>query len=278
MEVIINIFRREFISMKSENMNRKVFAAATALTLAASALALSVSAINYGDDPDYPNPDTGSYSGGGSYSAKHNPSKKTEEGKSEASILTADTVGDAITNVEGNKITVEMAKDKNGNLTLMEDTIAAIAGSNVEVTVDVQPDSKGDLGYSVGIDPAKVKDIKGSVNIGMKVYKVKKMSSVDDIKVPSNAVIIKPKASGDFGVTLKVTVPKSAFEGMTASKIRPYAISGTGKNKKVVMLPDDAYTVNDDGSITILIDSGDATIAFSDKDIAKAAEKHGLVS
>lgn len=275
-EVIINFFRKEEKTM-NENRVRKAAASVLALAMAASLTAVLAGANDYPDNPHYPEAPSGSYS------APKNKIKETkaedeseaveeQNEETEASILTADTVKDALENADSGEVAIGLAEDDKGNVTLMEDTIAAIAKSGTEVTIVVSPKSENEIAYSVSIDPNMINDINGSLNIGMDVIKLEKKSLVSGVKVPADAVVIKTKAKGDFGATLKVTVPKSAFSKMNAAQVRPYAISGKGENKKVVQLPDDAYVINADGSVTILIDDGNAIIVFSDTDIANAGK------
>ena len=283
--VIINIQRKEEDPMEAKRV-RKAAASVISLTVAASLAAVLAGANNYYGDPNYANAPSGAYSGGSgpvinSHSTGNSNSnanagaeEKTEE-TTEASILTAATVSDAIENVSGDNVTVDLTEDKNGNVTIMEDTIAAIANGATEIIIEVTPSSADEISYTVAIDPQSITDINGSLNIGMEITKPSKTTSVNGVKVPSNSVVITPKAKGNFGVTLSVTVSKDALGGMKATIVRPYAISGTGKKKKVVQLPKDSYRVNSDGSITVFIENGDASIVFSDKNIAKAAKKHG---
>lgn len=263
-----------------EKRVRKAAASVLALTVAASLTAILAGAMNYESPPNYNNPPVGSYSGGPvinshSNNQNNNNANAGKDENTEASILTAETVSGAIASGAGNNVTVGLTEDNHGNVTLMEDTIAAIANGATEVVIEVTPSSENEIAYTVGIDPQSITDVNGSLNIGMTIIKPSKMSSVNGVRIPSNSVVIKPKAKGDFGVTLRVNVPSSAFSGMKDENVRPYAISGTGKKKKVVQLPEDSYFVNTDGSVTVLLENGNATIVFSDKNIAKAAKKHG---
>lgn len=297
--------------MKADRISRKAAAAVLSLTLVASMSAVLATATDYATSPDYNQPRESTYSsgsdssssgggsiasstgggassGGGSSTAGNNANtasnnnantasnNNASQGDSHedapaASILTAATVEAAINS--GNT-TVGLAEDNNGNVTLMEDTLAAIVESGVEVTIEVTPSSKNEIAYSVGIDPDMIPDdYSGSINIGMNISRGN--HSANGVRVPVRSVVVQPTASGDLGVTLQVTIPKKEFKNMKASKVRPYIITGTGKNKKVELMPKDAYKINNDGSITIYVDNGDAAIVLSDKNIAKAARKHG---
>lgn len=289
--------------MKADRISRKAAAAVLSLTLVASMSAVLATATDYATSPDYNQPRESTYSsgsdssssgggsiasstgggassGGGSSTAGNNANTASNNNASQgdshedapaASILTAATVEAAI---NSENTTVGLAEDNNGNVTLMEDTLAAIVESGVEVTIEVTPSSKNEIAYSVGIDPDMIPDdYNGSINIGMNISRGN--SSANGVRVPVRSVVVQPTASGDLGVTLQVTIPKKAFKNMKASKVRPYIITGTGKNKKVELMPEDAYKINNDGSITIYVDNGDAAIVLSDKNIAKAARKHG---
>ena len=251
----------------NEKRVRKAAASVLALTMAASLTAVFVGANNYYKPPNYQ-----PVSAGGSYSAPKNPQYKKEQ-KTTASILTAKTVVDAIKNANGKQAVVDLSKDNKGNVTVMEDAVAAIAKGDTDVAVRVSEYIGEESLYTVELAPGRINHIDGALNIGMNFVITKKMSRVNGIKVPSNTVVLSPKAKGEYGTTLKVTVSNKAFTKMKASKIRPYAIYGSGDNATVVRLADDEFVLNDDGSISILIDTGDAVIVYSDKDIVKANKK-----
>lgn len=241
----------------NEKRVRKAAASVLALTMAASLTAVFVGANDYHDNPNYP-----PASAGGSYSAPKNPKYKKDQ-NTKASILTADTVKDAIKNAKAGEAVISLSEDNKGNVTLMEDALAAIAKGKTEVAINV-----GGKNYSVAIDPELIDNIDGSLNVGMDVDIVDEGTSVDGVKVPAKVVVVKPKSKVKFGATLKVTVAKEAFDGMDVSKVRPYVISGKGKNKKVVPLGKDEYVVNTDGSISVLLDTGNVTIVFTDAQLS----------
>lgn len=246
----------------NEKRVRKAAASVLALTMAASLTAVFVGANNYYKPPNYQ-----PVSAGGSYSAPKNPKYKKDQ-NTKASILTADTVKDAIKNAKAGEAVISLSEDNKGNVTLMEDALAAIAKGKTEVAINVGGKNGKKSLYSVAIDPELIDNIDGSLNVGMDVDIVDEGTSVDGVKVPAKVVVVKPKSKVKFGATLKVTVPKEAFDGMDVSKVRPYVISGKGKNKKVVPLGKDEYVVNTDGSISVLLDTGNVTIVFTDAQLS----------
>lgn len=263
--------------MNIKKLGTKAVASVLTVATVASMAAISAGAADYGEDPHYSIPDNSSYTTPVIAAETANEAAEgTVEEKNEAadaSILTEETIAEAVAQaiLSGEDITVEMATDKKGNLTLMEDTIAKLVEGGIPVTLKVDAVKKGEMDYEVTIDPKDIKDV-GAMNLGMSIKKTSKVSSVNGVKVPTGAVVIKPKAKGDLGATVKVTVPKDAIAGMKVENVRLYAVSPDGS---VVKLPDNAIKINPDGSVEILVDTGDLDLVISDKDVAKAAKKHG---
>lgn len=277
-------------------MNMKVFsgkAAAVALTVAmvASMTAVSASAADYGKDPEYSQPDTSAYSsysgqgytsGGGAPSTTAAVTSGTNSQASagskpanaaSASILTAETVKEALAAaVDGAEAIIEMAEDKKGNVTVQEDTLAAIAEGDTAVTIQIKPNKKNELSYSVTIDPEFITDISGSFNVAMNIRKTKKLSSLSGVKIPTGSVIITPMASGDLGAALQVNLPKTALKGMKKSKVHLFEVYPDGTVKRV---PDDYFVIHEDGTATVLIDDVKGSWVLSTKDIEKTAKKYG---
>lgn len=285
--------------MNFKKFSGRVTAVAATMAVVASMSVISASAADYGTTPSYSAPDTSlvgtgvtvtptTYqvssddvvSGSGNVRSVETPStaesttdkedtSSTAVSSSNATILTSESVSTAINDAansgEGEAV-IEMASDKKGGVTLKEDTLAAIANSDVVVTI-VTASSSG-IEYAISIDPAEIANVDGSVNVGMNIEKPSKNAKVDGVPVPKNSLVIAPKAKGGLGMNVAVTLPASALNGMKANKVAVFAVD---KNGNVVKL-EDAIVFNDDGSFTINVD-GSVDLIISDKDIVKAAAK-----
>lgn len=256
--------------MNMKKISIKTAAMIFSFAAAASMTAASVGAANYGGGTvNNSKPDTSVH--GGSSNIKNNAEDKLPEAS--PVILTAETVTSAIEAAiaSGNgTATVQMSANSSGSVTIREDTVAAIVSGGIPVTIQVAPASGGSLGYSMVIDPAMITGINGSLNVGLNITKMDQMVTVNGgAYVPTNAVVITPWGSGSFGVTLQVRLKPSSLNGISKSKIKLFRIS---KNGTVTRVDDDAITVNSDGSVTVLIDSGDSLV-ISDKDLVKANQK-----
>lgn len=278
--------------MNMKKMSSKTAAILLTFAAAASMSAVTVGAADYGAPPDYAQPDTSAYtpgSAGGSSTAgsstETTATDTEDEEDAEEEETTAETVSapviltsevvtsaieDAIASGESS-VTIEMSANSSGNVTVQENTVAAIAASGVAVTIEVTPAEEGNLPYSVTIDPDMITDVSGNLNIGLDISKTDEMKTVKGgAYVPTNTVVITPSGDGDFGATLQVTLPSSALKGMKKSKVKLYAVD---KNGNVTKIDDDAIILNDDGSVTVLIDNGDSQLVISDKNLVKANEK-----
>ena len=271
--------------MRMKKISVKAAAAAIACAAAVSVTAFSAGAANYPNDPKYNPPDTTVYGppshdgnpGGSSNSNSNSNSGTTPSGTAAApaaspSVLTSTAVTNAINNAAASgssKANISMASNSSGSVTLREDTVAAIAKGKVEVDIQVKPCKDSLKPYTVGISPDMITDVNGAVNVGMLIEKTSELRTVNGVYVPTGAVIIKPVKKGRFGMTLKVTLSAEQFKDMSYDK-HLYAVYSNGS---VVRISDDAIVFNNDGTVTVKIDNGDASLVISDKDIEKADRK-----
>ena len=201
-----------------KKINKRI---ATALIAAAMFAFTSVaaSAADYGVTPSYPTP-----------SVPSTPS--TEEDKDVAgstedtavTVVTDDVVADIIA---AGETTIYAEADE---VVVTEAAIGAIAKSDDVVTIDT-----GD--YAIEIDPALIEEVK-EIDLTMVI-------TVEAEK----SVTIAPAQKGEFGMTVKVTVPAATVKGLDTDNLKLYYISDDGD----VTLIDDAIEVNADGSVSVTI-------------------------
>jgi Cu/Ag efflux protein CusF len=288
--------------MSTKKFNSRVAATALAMATMASMLAIPANAADYGTNPKYSEPSyadilgTGGIGGGsgganslyvganagGNGSGITTPATpspveivgKPSVTKDRGSVLTDSAVSDAVKDATaaGDVIaSVDMQEDKSGNVTLREDTLAALASGDVALSLNVKANSSKNMDYTVTVIPGLVEKVDGSVNLAMKVRKVKKISSVRGVKIPSNSVVVSAKAQADLGMAVAVTLPKDALDGLKQSQLSVYAIDADGA---VVDLGSDYILVGPDGSVTVALEDASTTLVISDKDIAAAAARH----
>jgi hypothetical protein len=282
--------------MSTKKFNSRVAATALAMATIASMLAIPANAADYGTDPRYSKPsytvtitgavDTGNqnigWNAGGNGTGIGSPSTpapveivgKPSVANNRGSVLTDKTVDEAVKKATsaGDVIaSVDMQEDKSGNITLREDTLAAVASGDVALSLNVKARSPKNMDYTVTVIPGLVEKVDGSANLAMKVRKVKKVSSVRGVKVPSNSVVVSAKAKADIGMAVAITLPKDALDGLKQSKLSVYAIGADGS---VVDLGSDYILVGPDGSVTVALEDASTTLVIADKDVAAAAARN----
>ncbi len=229
-----------------KKFSSKFIASAVMAVIAASAMAISSSAaIDYYDNPQYHVPEyTGNASGattGGSTAGSTDTGSQTDDDTTDETDTSESTVGsvvsesaveDAIESGDPILVTAE-----NGSATIQETAIGAIANSDSPVSFVVSDDASG-FDYVVTIDPDSIKEVK-AINIAVNLN-VGSFSGV-------NGVVIRPAQSGDFGMTLAITIPAAAVKDL--DEIKLFYISDDNQITDVT----DALTVNGDGSGTIAI-------------------------
>jgi hypothetical protein len=288
--------------MSTKKFNSRVAATALAMATMASMLAIPANAADYGNNPNYSAPSYTVAVGGGSGSGSGSDTNVKNYGEnaggngtglaspqtptpveivgkpavtaSKGSVLTDKAVDEAVKNAaaSGDVIaTVDMQEDKSGNVTLREDTLASVASGDVALSLNVKAKSANNMDYTVTVIPGLVEKVDGSVNLAFKVRKVKKISSVRGVKIPSNSVVVSAKAKSDIGMAVAITLPKDALDGLKQSKLSVYAIDANGA---VVDLGSDYVLVGPDGSVTVALEDASQTLVIADKDVAAAAARH----
>jgi len=125
-----------------------------------------------------------------------------------------------------------------GDFQIMKEALSEIAKANKTVTFVAD-------GYTITIDPKDITDSAKAINLKMSVKSAKKVEDID-----ATAVIIQPSASGNFGFSLTVKIPASAFAsaGVSAKNAKAYHVDGNGG---ITNLP---LTANADGSAYVKFD------------------------
>lgn len=253
-----------------KKLNAKFIATAVIASMVASAASISASAaINYGYAPYYPpavtvpttSPSTSSDTQAATTTTPATPATDDADEKDEgASVAGESAVEEAIKN--GGE--VEISVDDNGDATVLEAAIGAIAQGDKPVTFDVDTDEGVD--YSITIDPASITEVK-AINLAMVINVELNSTDVEGVDVPSGAIMIYPAQKGDFGMTLNVTIPASALKGINVENCQVYYVGDDNE----ISLVEDAITVNNDGSITVSI-SHASYYVVTDVDLEKAVD------
>jgi len=291
--------------MNFKKFGSRVAAVAATMAIVASMSAVSVSAADYGQNttpvtptpsPEdiYVNPvdpnasnnqDMEEGSGGVSGSeAPKTDDTKTEEEKteeetieetvaveeSEGTVLDADAVASAIEDalLNGEAAVVEMSADESGSVTITSDSLGALVEAGVPVTISVSGGT-GTLAYAVTIDPAKLANINGNIDIGMTVKSNK--GNVNGCPVPKSAVIISPAADGEIGATLEVKLDSAALKNI--KNLKAAKLFRVNKNGVVEEVENGLIVDAKTGEVTALIDDGSYEYVVSDKNIVAAKEK-----
>jgi len=253
-----------------KKLNAKFIATAVIASMVASAASISASAaINYGYAPYYPpavtvpttSPSTSSDTQAATTTTPATPATDDADEKDEgASVAGESTVEEAIKN--GGE--VKLSVNDNGDAVVQEAAIAAIAKGDKPVTFDVDTDEGVD--YSITIDPKSITDAK-AINLAMVINVEPSSTEVEGADVTSGAILIYPAQKGDFGMTLNITIPASALEGINIENCQLYYVSDDGE----VSLVEDAISDNGDGSITVSI-SHASYYVVTDVDLEKAVD------
>lgn len=244
-----------------KKLNKRI---ATALIAAAMFAFTSVaaSAADYGSTPNYPTPSVpdSSTSVDSSADADSNAADSTEE-KTETVVVTDSEVANAIADAEDGTATIEAAADE---VIVTEAAIGEIATSGVVVTIVTDE-------YEIEIDPALIDEVK-EIDLTMNITVADKATKVDNVAVPANAIVIAPAQKGEFGMTVKVTVPADTVKGLDTDNLKLYYISDDGK----VELVESNITVNADGSVSVFI-SHASQYVITDEELEVTAEEDDAV-
>lgn len=204
-----------------------VFAAA----LLASSMVVSVSAADYVDDPGYILPDiNGNKTGNTGATPSTSATAESGSAAKETTVISESSVEKAIAD---SKPIVASYKDA----VVKSTAVAALAKAEDAVLTVVTKR------YTVEIESSSVTEAK-DVNLAMKFTKDSK----------KGALIIKTEQKGDFGCTVKMSVPSKVYEqaGVDLSKAAVYKIDS--KTKKAVKVAD--IELDEDGNILFEITDG----------------------
>lgn len=248
-----------------KKFSSKFIASAVMAVIAASAMAISSSAaIDYYDDPQYHIPEyTGNASGattGGSTAGSTDSGSKTDDDTTDETDTSESTVGSVVSEsavnaaIESGDPILVTAED--GSAAIQEAAIGAIANSDSPVSFVVSDDASG-FDYVVTIDPDSITEVK-AIDIAVSL----KAGSISGVE----GVAIVPAQSGDFGMTLAITIPAAAVKDLDPDGIMLFYISDDNQITDVT----DALTVNDDGSVTIAI-SHASSYVITDVDLVALA-------
>ncbi len=222
-----------------KKLNKRI---ATALIAAAMFAFTSVaaSAADYGSVPSYPAPSVP-----GSSTTDTSTEDKEEDkdvaGSTEdtaVEVVTDTVIADIIAEAKDGKATVYADA---ADVTITEAAIGEIAKSDVVVTIATKE-------YEIEIDPSLIEEVK-EIDLTMNITVADKETDVDDVTVPANAIVIAPAQKGEFGMTVKVTIPAASVEGLDTDNLKLYYISDDGK----VELVDSNVAINADGSVSVSI-------------------------
>jgi hypothetical protein len=213
-----------------KKLNAKFIVSAIIAAAMASATAVSAGAANYYHAPVYAPVSGSAATSTTTPSTTTNTDTKTEESTT-GTVASDDAVTSAIK--AGKAVDLKVA---DGKATVSEAAIGAIEKA---VTFNVDTD---DIDYTVTIDPADIKEVK-AINLAMAI------EVAEDDATGASCVIITPAQKGDFGMTIQITLPAAAFEGIDLDAAELYYVDDNG-NTTVV---DGGLTVNSDKSVTIKI-------------------------
>jgi len=197
------------------------------LIAAAVAMSMTVTAFaaDYAEDPDYGVPTSQVATGTSGVG------KSADE---PAALVTADFVQSIV--------------KKDNPTVYVKDTQAELKKSAVaELKKSDKPVTFVASSYSVTIDPTTIKKVK-SIDVSMDISANTAESKVSGVTVPENSVVIEPAMSGDFGLSLTVTIPKATLANVDVTKAKVYYISDSGEVTEL-----GALSVAADGSASITI-------------------------
>lgn len=241
-----------------KKLNKRI---ATALIAAAMFAFTSVaaSAADYGSTPSYPTPSVPDSSTTDDKEEDKDVAGSTED--TAVTVVTDSVIADIVADAEDGKATVYADA---ADVTITEAAIGEIAKSEVVVTITTDE-------YEIEIDPSLIEEVK-EIDLTMVITVAEDETDVDDVTVPANAIVIAPAQKGEFGMTVKVTIPAASVEGLDTDNLKLYYISDDGK----VELIDSNVAVNADGSVSVSI-SHASKYVITDEDLEVAAEEDDAV-
>ncbi len=222
-----------------KKLSSKFIASAVMAVVMSGVFAVSASAaIDYLTVPTYTPPAGGSSSqqtgnnDSGNTDSGNTDTSDDETDKSEsvdASVVDESAVKDAIENGDEIDVVVE-----DGDAVVQEAAIGEIAKADAPVVFEVADDDS-DIDYKIVIDPESIEDVK-AINLAMNITTV------------SGNIVITPAQKGEFGMTLNVVIPVSAFDGIDLDIAELYYIADNGET---TLIPDGFSVVGDEVIIPI---------------------------
>ncbi len=101
--------------------------------------------------------------------------------------------------------------------------------------------------YWVTIDPKSITEVK-AIDLSLAITATSAPTSVSNVAVPANAIVIAPAAKGEFGLALTVIIPPETLQNIDPSKAKLYYISDSGELTELGGL-----VLRTDGSASITI-------------------------
>ncbi len=241
-----------------KKINKRI---ATALIAAAMFAFTSVaaSAADYGSTPTYPAPSVPDSSTTDDKEEDKDVAGSTED--TAVDVVTDTVIADIIADAEDGKATVYADAE---DVVITEAAIGEIAKSDVVVTIATEE-------YEIEIDPSLIEEVK-EIDLTMTITVADDETEVDDVTVPANAIVIAPAQKGEFGMTVKVTIPAASVEGLDTDNLKLYYISDEGE----VTLIDSNVKVNADGSVSVSI-SHASQYVITDEELEVTAEEDDAV-
>lgn len=195
----------------------KKLASVLAAGILFATLSMTAFATDYSSDPNYEAPQAGSGA----------------TADTAAELVTKDTISNAVNS--GNPVYI-----KNTAALLKADAISELAKAAAPITF-VAPN------YSLTIDPAAITAAK-DLDLSFAVTAPAAATTVSGAAIPAGAIVINPAASGEFGLTVALTLPASALGALDSSSAKLFYISDAGE---VSQMANPVWNV--DGSVTIRI-------------------------
>lgn len=218
--------------MKTKRSVAAIFACAMAI----SVVAASASAIDYGGSAS--GGTSGGSTGGTTVSDSAPADNATEDTAEAAPIVETVVSSRTVTNAIASGDSVSISGD---SIALGRSAVSAIANAEEPVTFVNE-----DTGVVISIDPESVTSV-GSVNLGL------------DIKPADTGLVIEPFMSGDFGLTMDITIPAKAIPAtVDMDNAHLFYISDDGKIKDLGPIK-----ANADGSVTVSISHASSYIISS---------------
>lgn len=208
---------------------KRTISALCAAAVAASMISVSAFAADYGTRHENP---------GSTSSSTSDSTTGTDSAETAAPSVSTSVVTNAIES--GTSIVV-----KAESCTVSRAAVAQIAKSDTPVTF------KFDNNVTITIDPETVKKV-GTVDLGVDI----------SANESENAIVIDPAMSGEFGLTMEITIPKAKIPAnVDVKSAHLYYVDDNGNMEDY-----GPVTVNSDGSISFELNHASSYIISSEDD------------